>query len=450
MFAPKTRTYTAVFADAQGVTTGAQVLLAGVQIGSVSGVKLVDGQAHLALSVDERYVLPKGVRAILPSSMIGIGDRQIQLIGGGPGETQPDELIPGSIQSPLESFLPDSKATVKELTNTLVAVQKLLNDQGMKGEMQKLLKQSGDTAEKFGDLAVSIQGLVNQNQAKFGSILAQTNGMMLKGNEMLADMKLVTRELAQYAQSGTMQKGMDSMMAKMDQALDTGNALLKDIRAYSADPATRDQMKQMIANAKSMTDSGVTIAKNVETMTQKGTIMADEGATLAKKANVLADDAHELMASLKLKLEKLNLPGMGGGGKSAFASTDFSADLIRESKPANRFRAELNARIPLGERNLHLGLWDAFETNKLNAQLGIPLSKNTEARMGMYAGKAGVGIDYSLASGLRLKGDLFDINEPRFDLRAGFPLGRRDVTGWIGLERIFAKNGVSVGIGIRK
>jgi len=41
-FAPKTKTYYAEFADAGGVTTGARVLMAGVEIGTVAGVELSD------------------------------------------------------------------------------------------------------------------------------------------------------------------------------------------------------------------------------------------------------------------------------------------------------------------------------------------------------------------------------------------------------------------------
>lgn len=448
-FAPKTTAYTAIFDDAQGVTAGAQVWLAGVKIGQVSEVKLVGGKAQVGMAIEEGTPVPAGVKAVLPTSLIGIGDRQIMLVGGTSGAQSPAEPIPGAIQSPLESFLPDSKGTMKELNNTLVAVQGLLNDKGMKSDLQKLLQQSSTTAEKFGNLASSIEGLVTQNQAKFGAILGQTAAMMQKGNEMLADMRFATRELAKFAQSGTLQTNVESMMVKMNKALDTGNAMLLDIRAFTSDAGSRDQIKAMIKNAESMSASGVAIAKNVDTMTQKGTIIADEAATLSKKANVLADDAHELMTMLKKKLDKLTLPGMGGGG-SPLAKVEFDASLFRETRPENRYRAEVNAKLPLGERSLHLGLWDAFESNKLNAQMGIPFMKNSELRAGMYAGKAGIGVDYSLASGLQFKGDLFDINEPRFDLKARFPLGRRDLTGWIGLERIFEKNAPSFGIGIRK
>jgi hypothetical protein len=48
-----------------------------------------------------------------------------------------------------------------------------------------------------------------------------------------------------------------------------------------------------------------------------------------------------------------------------------------------------------------------------------------------------------------LRGDLFDINNPRADLRARFDLGG-GFYGWLGASQVFKRNAVTVGVGFRK
>ncbi|MFQ3677542.1 MAG: hypothetical protein SNJ74_06345 [Fimbriimonadaceae bacterium] len=105
--------------------------------------------------------------------------------------------------------------------------------------------------------------------------------------------------------------------------------------------------------------------------------------------------------------------------------------------------------LPLSDESIHLGVFDAFEANRLNVQLGRPLAKGLDYRVGIYASKPGVGVDYRVAPKLTVRGDLFDINDPRLDLRARFDLGG-GVLGWLGVDRTFDRNAWSLGVGIRK
>ena len=124
-----------------------------------------------------------------------------------------------------------------------------------------------------------------------------------------------------------------------------------------------------------------------------------------------------------------------------------SIDLLRQTEP-NRFRTDVGVKVDLKDFDIHVGLWDAFESNRINAQIAKPFSLNGEYRYGIYASKPGVGVDYRVASGLYLRGDLFDINNPRFDLRARYEFGN-GFYGWLGVDSVFKKNAPTIGVGIR-
>ena len=81
LFAQKHTFYTATFADAGGVSAGTRILMAGVNIGTVSEVKLKSPtEAEMKLSITHTIEIPKGAVAQIPSSLTGIGESDIIIV----------------------------------------------------------------------------------------------------------------------------------------------------------------------------------------------------------------------------------------------------------------------------------------------------------------------------------------------------------------------------------
>ncbi len=448
IFAPKSDQYFAEFADAGGVTVGARVLLAGVNIGSVSKVELVGGnRAKLTLDVAQGTQIPQGTVAVLPTALIGIGDRQIELtppVKTGGYLTSGATLI-GSMKSPLDAFAPDSGTTVaameqtlKSATKTMDAMTKLLSDQSLKSDVQALMQQSAATAAAFGKLAARFDQTLSQNQAAI-------RDMMRNGSAISGDLAQMSRKFSSYVQSGKLQGGVDALMEQMNGALTEGRGLVADMRKAMNDPAVQDNIKGILANANTMSKTGTEITENAKILTGKGVDFADEATSLMKKANKLADEASDLFAELKKKI----IGGGASGLTGALRKIELSADAHRESKP-DRWRTDLGVKIPISSKeNVHFGLWDAFESNKLNLQLGSPFGKNGELRYGVYASKPGAGINMPLGNSMALRGDVFGVNRTRFDARLEYKFTKNAV-GWVGADRIFDRNTLSVGFGIRR
>lgn len=450
MFQPKRSTYYAEFADAGGVAVGARVLLAGVNIGTVSKVELADGvKARLTLDVDQAVRIPAGSQAVLPTALIGIGDRQIEItpVKGTSGYLESGATLPGVMKSPLEAFAPDSQSTVKALESTLNAatatmnsMNKLISDQALKGDVQKLMQQSADTAAAFGRLASRLDQTLAQNQASL-------TAMLRSGKQVGDDLAHVSHMFAEYVKTGKVQGSMEQMMATMNATLEQGQLLVKDMRAITSDVATQENIKLIVANTQLMTKSGTEIAKNAETLTAKGIGFADEATELMKKANHLADEAGELFKDIKKRI-------VGGDGASSVlggAASKISAevDAHHEAGP-DRWRTDASISFPLNSKDkLHIGMWDAFESNKLNLQVSTPVLKKGELRYGVYASKPGVGVRLPLNSRFSLQANAFGINKSRLDGRLEFKVNK-NAAAWIGFDRIFDRNTPGFGVGIRR
>src|SRR5581483_3418147 len=115
----------------------------------------------------------------------------------------------------------------------------------------------------------------------------------------------------------------------------------------------------------------------------------------------------------------------------------------------NRFQTDVTASYPLdGGRFLYGGIYDVTESNKIIAQLGQPIGKGS-LRYGIFASKAGVGVDYPLSPSLVFGGDLFDPNNIKLNLRATIKFGA-DWYGFVGIDKLFKEAEPRVGFGIRR
>ncbi len=438
VFSSKTVTYYAQFADAGGITSGATVMMAGVQIGQVTKVELKGpDKALVTMAVDEGVQIPVGSTVELPTALIGIGDRQLNILPpakGWTGSLAPRSILLGVKQSPFQSLLPDMNSTLAELNKTISAARRLIEDTPIKKNVESLLAATNKTVKQFGDLAARLDTTVAQNQANLRQLL--TNG-----NKIMADIGLATGKLTAYVKSGKLEGQIDGLMAELDKTVKAGQKLVGDLNAIVADPELKESLSSVLANANKISESGTRLAANAEAMSKNGVEITDNAVQVSKKVNALADDAKDLFDRLKKAVEKLPK-------EIKFPTIEAEADVMRETHP-DRWRTDLNMKVPAFGNEFYFGFYDAFESNKINLQLGKELGSSALLRYGVYAGKPGLGVDYRLAPRFSLRGDLFGANDTRFDVRARYDFGN-GIFGWIGVDRIFRKNAPTIGVGFSK
>ncbi|MCH8978912.1 MAG: MCE family protein [Armatimonadetes bacterium] len=441
VFAKPTTLYYIEFADAGGLTTGATVLLAGVRIGSVTDVDLMTARkARVTIAVESQHQIPQGSTAVLPTSLISIGDRRIEIVppqeAGTVAYLEPGDTFPGYLRSPMESLLPDSESTVKELNATLAAFRELLEDEEMKAGVNRLVAASEKTIESFGDLALRMDGLMADNADALASLLATTG-------RSLENLEAVSVEVRRLVDSGEFEDRTLALLDNLNEAVIMGQELMAELNAFATDPELKKAITETLKNVQSMSESGTRIADSAEVMAENGVIVSEEAVKLARKANELADEVKELLDRFRDTIDRI-----GVGGTVFATGAELTADVIREADPG-RFRSDVNVTVPLGDQRLTLGLYDAFESNKINLQLGRDYDSRLAVRYGVYAGKAALGVDYALAPRLGLRGDLFGLNDPRLDLRFRYHFGD-GVNGWFGVERVFQRPMPVAGVGIKR
>jgi hypothetical protein len=202
-----------------------------------------------------------------------------------------------------------------------------------------------------------------------------------------------------------------------------------------------DTGKAIATNTKTISENGVEISKNVKEITAKAVPMMDQASTVLTKAT-------EIETQLQGVLEKVGGFFTKRPGPGPLANLGLSMDLMHQDNPGY-WRTDLGLTFPMGDGSIHAGIYDAFGSNKMTLQLGKQVSPALRYRYGIYAAKPGLGVDYVLAPKVTLRGDVWDINRLRADLRVGYDFGN-GIVGWLGVDRLFDRSTATFGIGVRR
>lgn len=443
LFKVEVDTYYAELPDAAGVNVGGPVLMSGVKIGQIAKVELpTPNMARLTLEVKKGQTIPAGSSVTIPASLIGFGDNPVMVVPGKGGAMAAGDTMKGSRGSPIDALMPEAKETLTELNKTLVATramladaQGLLTDERLIGGVNKLMSTSERTVGQFGQLAGRIDKLVVANQSKLGSAL-DTATMAVR------DVRESTAAIAKLIKDGKMTDQAMALLDSLNKTAMKADELVASINGMVNDPKLRDPLANSMKNVETMTESGARISADAEKIAKNGVAISENTVELTKKANEIADEAK----TISKQLQKI-LGNPGGGMKKVDLQANL--DLVRETNP-NHYRMDIEGTVNFSGNPIHVGLFDAFETNRVTLQAGSYFNGGKgEVRYGVYASKPGLGVEYEIARGLALRGDAYDINNPRLDLRARYELGS-GFYGWIGANQLFKRNGLLIGVGFRK
>ncbi len=450
LFARKHRLYYVKLEDAGGLPNGTKVLMAGVQIGEVRQVTLLDPHhAKLTLSLHQDVRLPIGSSALIPGSLVGFGDTNLAI-------EAPDSIsgylpdgawISGRKGGPLDSVLPDGgKSIIANIDKSLESVRKLLQDQGLQGDIKNLLVSANKTMvasqaslARFNMLADKATNLIATNQGNFQEIMASAKATVQQTHDFAT-------ALTKFVKDSKLQSGTTDLLAKASHIEDQSTQLLARLNKIAGDPEIQKSLQASAQNLAATTARGPGIADDAKKVTANLAEITERSKNLPDKISAVADKTTELENSLNTLVEKFN--SVKPPNTDAFKNIVVEADLFRETNPSY-WRTDVNLVYPLKSGYVTFGVYDAFESNKLNLQIARSFGR-IDLRYGIYASTVGVGVDYALTHRLSLRTDLFDINSLELDAKLRYDFGGGFI-GWAGIDRTFEKSvSPTVGIGFRQ
>jgi phospholipid/cholesterol/gamma-HCH transport system substrate-binding protein len=446
VFRPAMHTYFAEFADAGGLTTGTAVTMAGVQIGSVTKVELQDPRSALiTMEIRPEIEIPAGSRAMIGASLLGFGERPLQIVPPAQiaGRLEPGSTMAGFKASPLDSFFPEGESTLRELNATLASLRNILDDEQLVASTRELIETGSRTLEQFGQLANRAQILAARTEGIMARAEPSLQAAMANASRAMQDIRAASLEARKLLADPALREEAMGIIESLNRTAVRAEELMASITQFVADPQLQQNAKNIAANTEQMTDSGTRIAANAEVIAQNSVVVSEKAVEFADRAIAIADEARATLERVQGFFGRL--PSQGG-----IKPIELGMDLMR-NMDAGRWRTDLSlaAGVPGFDSTIHLGLYDAFETNRINVQVARPLGGGSQYRYGIYASKPGVGVDYEIAPRLMLRGDFFDLNDPRLDVRLRYNI-TDSVIGWIGIDSALRSNSAVIGVGVRR
>jgi phospholipid/cholesterol/gamma-HCH transport system substrate-binding protein len=234
---PKPFPVNAVFTTAQAVTPGQgqTVRIAGVQVGSIGGVKLKDGNAVVRLDIDQKYkhLIHQDASALLRPKT-GLKDMFVEL---DPGTAKAplmgkDGTIP--VQNTAPDVNPDEILSSLD-TDTRAYLQLLVNGlgEGLKGrsaDLRNVFKQLGPTHQDLARVAKAIAAR-RQNLARLVHNYGQLTATLADKDHEIAD--LVAASNAVFKSFADQNQNISTAVARLPGTLNTTAQTLQKVNTLA-------------------------------------------------------------------------------------------------------------------------------------------------------------------------------------------------------------------------
>lgn len=395
-----------VFPDAEGLSAGSSVRMAGVQIGTVESLRLTDDlRAEARLRIRPGVRLPRGSSFRVASGTL-LGNRFLAVVPG-PG---PDVLAPGEVVEGQPPYSPDLVfQRVDELSRDLRQAV---------ADLRRAVRAAQDLVENLDATVTAVREVVTDprlagNLARAaGHVEAAAAGVERVVREAGEDVRATARhlrELAEHLRNTAREvehfveetAGDGELSARIRRTAASAESLARRLddmaRTLQEGLVREDQMREvrgLVQDARRAVRQAEEAAREVGTAARRvGEVAERAGPAIQRIADVLrGPEGVPLLPSLQLTYE------LGYDTRA-------------------RFRHDLDLWVSRDEpRFYRLGLHDVGQGNRLNLQVGFRISDDLSWRVGILESQVGVGLDYRPGQAWWLSLDLYDFNRLTLDV----------------------------------
>jgi phospholipid/cholesterol/gamma-HCH transport system substrate-binding protein len=426
--------------NAGGLTRGAKVMMTGVEIGTVTEVRLATARrAQATLSINKLQLIPEGSYAKLPTGVLLPTDMRVEIIPPAVSTVNlpPGSRIKGVLGESLEGIIPEGKKTLIAFQDTLKSLQKVLNDQAYQNRIKSILANADKTSTEISLLAHRFNKFSSDHEAILDRIIRDVASATHDATVAVASATDLIRDPQWKSRAEVLLDSIQDTMDKTNKIVQSVHELVDDPKLRQNIDATMANVSELTAKGNEMAATGKEIASNVKTFSEKANGLVEQAADVADEAKRLLNRLNEIAQSVPT----ISTP--------KFKEPKIKLDFQRNTG-VGLFRTDISVLYPIGKDSYALaGVYDATETNKINLQYKVKALDNLWTRYGLYASKVGVGVDYDLSHRVSLSADLFDPNDATLNLRSRFRMGP-NWGAYFGFDRLFQDNDFVFGVSVER
>jgi phospholipid/cholesterol/gamma-HCH transport system substrate-binding protein len=260
---------TTEFDQVAGLNPQSAIRVAGVKVGTVSGIDLDGKRARVTLSLPKEFPVYKDAFASLSS--IGIlGEKYIELDPGHPeaGRLSPDMTIPSKTGMSMDSLMESLGGIAKDVKNVTKALDESIGGEQGRQKLDEIVDNIRQLTGEFRAMAQENHGAINNTMANVEQVSAQLrenlpkltrqfedlgrnlNDMVTKGQPELQGLLGDVRKLTQNLQGTS--DNVKSITDKMNRGEGTIGKLLNDETTVNKINLAVDNVNSMLGGFKTM------------------------------------------------------------------------------------------------------------------------------------------------------------------------------------------------------
>lgn len=424
--------YYALFDRVEGLSVGAPVRLAGVEVGKVTDIAITeDKEKRVRVRFNVTYTQNDRPLEITQTSRYTItsdllGNRWFEIVPR-PGLLVPrDGTVTGVSPVTVDQLLTKGNDALSDLQTSVQEISKLVGDPDMKRNIRETVANFKELSMDFrgvvgnansvitnlnrrisqisGHLDETVVGLHHHLSGIGGDFAALASTLRRIGERNEPDIRIIVKNLRDMA--GSVRQTMAHV-----QRLVTRKEISEDLLAMTgALRRTAQELEGIAADIRGITSDP----------------------QLQKDIKQSIEDARETIASTKELVGNVQkvVGGFGGGsGKKGekFRLYQFRTEMEYNSETTRLHPNAMLTLLPSLRYNLLVGLDSIGYDDLVNLQVGAWMGKNARtlrARAGVIRSKIGVGLDALLFNRVNFSADVYDPRRLKVDF-----LGRLDVAG---------------------
>lgn len=404
----RTYSFDVIFDDSEGIEPGAEVRMAGVRVGTVTDIVLTDDhKARLTLRVRRGTEIGHNFSISISTGLI-VGDKVV-VIRAGPrpyrvvkqGDTLYGTRAPG-----VSDILGQVADVLSQMNQAGVSLSKLVSDPSIQAGFKDTIGNINAASEHFQRLLAELENAAVRNRGQIDDTFAEIKAAAASMKEVLEEVRLTIAESVSEEQLRQMQEALAGAAKNLERATSALEELVTEEEVQSDIRGTLSNVREASEGAKELTEKLNKMATSVEKTTESVGRIAKESEFSFGFFGYL--DEHRYRGDL---------------------------DLWLAGSPESYYR---------------LGVWDAGETNKANAQIGKWIGPNLGLRYGLYGSRLGVGLDYrSTEHGFSASLDIYRPNDIRSELRLRQPI-TDELSLVFGVDDFLEKNKPLFGLEYRR
>ncbi|MBW3622130.1 MAG: MCE family protein [Armatimonadetes bacterium] len=437
----------AKFPDAQNITEGAPVRMAGVQIGTVDEITLAaDNQALLKLRIYGEQAIPARSRFVITAGGL-IGEKYVSIIPSenetaiieknttvqGQPTIQIEDLMAKASQlaGSADQVIQESRLALRDTRIAIRDLSRYVQDPRVKDSLLDSMRNAEIASANIARATRTADETARQFQVIVAGTEPGLNRTMGSVQRSAQNVEDLTGALNEIVAGEDIKSGLGATMNNMRLASEQL-------------PVITRQMAAITANVEKFTGDPA-LAGNLQATTENLRVASEQARLSAEAINITV----QRLTGRFTRPRPAGDPPQGTKGTLRTLARHSTLDLVQNFEPGH-FHADVNTLFPFGENSfVRAGLYGLGEENRLNLQMGQSIDERWSARYGVYRGWLGLGLDQNLGQPTGFSVNLYRPNKPSLDIYARKRLNE-NTSIVVGAERIFQNPTPSIGVQIRR